>query len=450
MSQQVSDSSVLELFKECYGDHRDLLPDTRQLARFMPFSQKEKVGDQYKESVVLTRETGFTLSDSTDAFEINPARAGVTKQTNVSAYISVLPSILPWGVISRSAGAGKKAFFDASKHIVKNNLKSHYHLLEVLRLYGRSSKLLGYVSYATATYRGASFTTGTGTLTDRDGTSISFTNGVDTTNKYILLAPGDFAAGIWTGMEGVKVNQVDSTGAIVASGGLTGVNADLGYLTVDFTPVAATSATSHRLCFEGMESSKDMLGIHNILASTGTVFGINTANYSLFQSNVVDLEDKKLSMEALQDGVAAMVNRGGGGSDDNDETELDVFVNPRSWVDLAMSEANLVSHDDSKRDKRKFINGAKSVEYYSQNGVLRVHSHRCVMEGDAFALSRPSWVRSGSAEASFEIPGMNEKLVFPLQNQAGHAFRSFADQYIFCHTLCDNIYFKNINDESSS
>lgn len=439
---QVSDTGVIDLFKEVYGDHTDLLPDDGHLAKAMPFSEKHKVGENYNESVTLTYETGFTLSDSTEAFEINPARAGVVKQAQVTPYISVLPSIVPWGIISRSAGAGAKAFFDATKYIIKNNLRSHYQLLEALRLYGRSEKKLGYVSYATATYRGASFTNGTGTLTKKDGTTIAFTNGVNTSEKAILLKPGNFASGLWVGMEGVKVNQIDSTSTIVASGTLKGVNSELGYITVDFTPIAASSTTSHRLCYDGMEANKDMIGVHNILSNTGTLFNISTSQYSLWQGNVVDVDNKKMSVQVFQDGVAEMVNRGGM------EGNLDIYVNPRSWADVVTETTNVVK--EATYRPAKFVDGFEAAEYHSQNGMATFHSHRMVMEGDAFALSKDCWTRSGSAEASFQVPGMNQEIIFPLQNQAGYAFRSYADQYIFCHKPCDNILFENINDESTT
>jgi len=442
MGQQTN-TDVVDLFKEVYGDHTDLLPDDNHLAKFMPFNEKAKVGENYNESVTLTHETGFTLSDTTDAFELNPARAGTVKQAQVTPYISVLPSIVPWGIISRSQGGGKKAFFDATKYIVKNNLKSHYKLLEILRLYGRSDKLLGYVSYATQDYRGASFSAGTGALTLKDASTLAFTNGINSAGKNILVKPGDFAAGIWVGMEGVKVNQVDSAGAIVASGTLTGVNAPLGYITVDFTPIAASSATSHRLCFDGMEASKDMIGVHNILNNSGTLFNIPTGSYSLWQGNVVPVGAKKFGMEVFQDGIAEMVNRGGM------EGDLDIYLNPRSWADVVTAEAGLVSHDQNYKPTM-VENGMQGAKYHSQNGAATFHSHRMVMEGDAFALCKPTWTRSGSAEASFQVPGMDQKIIFSLINQAGYAFRSYADQYVFCHRPADNVLFSGINDESAA
>ena len=432
-----SNANAIDLFKECYGDLADLTPNDQLLSKDIPFSQKQKVGEKYVEAVVLTHETGFTLSSSTDAFELNSPRAGIVKQAEVTPYLSVLPSIVPWGVMSRSAGGGAKAFYDATKFIVKNNLKSHEKLLEVLRFYGQASSLLGYVSYATATYRGVSFTTGTGTLN-----SVAFTNGIYAAGKNILLAPGSFAAGHWVGMEGVKVNQVDSNGAIVASGSLVSVNADYGYITVDFTPIAASSATSHRLCYDGQESTKDMVGIQKIISTvSGNLFGVSSTAYSLWQG-VNYAVSGKLTLAKVELAVAQAVNRGGLVGD------LKLYCNPRTWATLASTEAGLRVYDKSY-DKTA-TNGFDSISFHTQAGVVNCVPCRCVKEGDAFALFLPSWSRSGSAEVAFSVPGMSQDVIFPLENQAGYAFRSFADQYLFCNMPAHNIYFSAINDESAT
>lgn len=436
-----SNATAIDLFKECYGDLSDLTPKDQMLSKDIPFSQKQKVGEKYVEAVVLTHETGFTLSSSTDAFELNSPRAGIVKQAEVTPYLSVLPSIVPWGVMSRSAGGGAKSFFDATKFIVKNNLKSHEKLMEILRFYGQASALMGYVSYATATYRSVAFTTGTGTLTI-NGSSVTFTTGVNTSSKWILFAPGSFAAGHWVGMEGVKVNQVDSTGAIVGTGSLVAVDADMGAIQVDFTPVVASSATSHRICYDGQESTKDLVGIQKILATaSGNLFGISSTSYSLWKG-VNYAVSGKLTLAKIQTAIAQAVNRGGLAGD------LKLYCNPRSWASLATTEAGLRVYDKSYSSSG-FDNGAESITFYAQNGKIECVPHRCVKEGDAFALFLPSWSRSGSAEVAFSVPGMSQDVIFPLENQAGYAFRSFSDQYIFCNMPAVNIYFSSINDEAS-
>lgn len=440
----VSDGNTINLFKRVYGDLTNLLPEDYPLAKDIPFSPKMKVGESYIEAVVLTHETGITLSATTDAFELNPAIAGVIKQTSVVPYISVLPSIVPWGVISRTAGGGEKAFFDATKFIVRNNLKSHAKFQEVFRIYGQSPSFLGYVSYATATYRGVAFTTGTGTLT-LNGTSTALTNGINAANKWILLAPGSFAAGHWVGMEGVKVNQVDGSTppAIVASGKLVAVDSLQGAIQVDFTPIAASSVTSHRVCFDGMEAAKDLIGIDSILRNTGTLFGISTSSFSLWQGNVKDLKGQKLTLARFQSAVADMVNRSGM------EGDLMCYLNPRSWATLASTEAGLRVYDKSYSSSEA-DNGFESVTFYTQTGKATFKPHRCVKEGDCFVLHLPTWSRSGSAEVSFQIPGMNQDIIFPLTNQAGYAFRSYSDQYVFCHMVAQNLLITGINDESAT
>lgn len=432
-------SEVTALFKNVYGDLTNLLPEDYPLAKRIPFSQKQKVGEKYIEAVVLTNETGITLSATTDAFELNPAIAGVVKQTEVVPYISVLPSIVPWGIMSRTAGGGERAFYDATKFTVRNNLKSHSKFQEIFRLYGQADALLGYVSYYSGIYRGSSLVNGTGTVN-----GIAFTNGINAAGKYILFAPGQFAAGIWVGMEGVQVNEVNASGVVVATGKLVSVNTTYGYIQVDYTPIAASSTTSSRLCFNGMQSAQDYIGIQKILSTQGTLFGIPTQDYSLWQGNVYDCQNQKLTLPKFQEAVADMVNRSGM------EGDLDVYVNPRTWATLASTEAGLRVYDKSYSPSEA-DNGFDSVCFYTQAGKATFMPHRMVKEGDAFALHiAGGWSRSGSSEVSFTIPGMSTEVIFPLSNQAGYAFRSYSDQYVFCHKPAENIYFKNINDESAT
>lgn len=432
--------STVDIFKRVYGKATDLLPEDYQLAKDIPFSEKQKVGEKYIEGVVLTNEVGITYAGSGyDAFELESPVAGSVKQAAVQPYITTLSSIVPWAVISRSAGAGDKAFFDATKFIVKNNLKSHGKFAEVSRIYGQSPGLLGYISYATATYRGVAFTNGTGTLN-----GIAFTNGVNTSAKYILLAPGEWASGIWVGMEGVTVQQVNASGVVVAEGKLLEVQPDYGYIGVDFTPVAASSATSHRLAFKGMADSKDMVGIHKIMTTTtGSLFEVPVASYSLWKGNVKDLGGVQLKLKGVQDAIAQAVNRGG--------LEGDVmgYVSPRTWANIVTTEAGARRFDYSYKPN-EVEDGFESIVFHHQTGKTILKAHRMLKEGHAMLLHTEDWSRSGSAEISFSIPGMEKDIIYPLENQAGYKFTSFSDQYIFCNAPAKSIFITGINDESAS
>lgn len=444
----ISDASALQMFKEVYGDGHNIIPASMELAKRIPFSQKKRVGESYVEAVVLTSESGITFSASTSAFQLNAPRAGVVKQASVVPYISVLPSIVPFGVISRSEGAGVRAFYDATKFIVRNNLRSHEQFQEIIRLYGQSPDLLGYVSYYTGTYRQVAFTDGTAVL---DG--ITFTNGVSAQladgTYAILLAPGSFAAGIWTGFEGARIVEVDENSSVQAAGTLKGVNSEYGYIKVDFAPSAPTAIagglqtkSDRRLCFEGMEDAADYVGINKILSTqSGNLFGINTSQYSLWQGSQMDLDhSSSLSLIKVQEGVANMVNKSGLAGD------LVCFLNPRSWASLSNVDSAFRVYDSSYRQAKDEA-GWEEITYYSQNGKISFVPHRCVKEGEAYALYMDCWTRSGSADVSFTVPGMPHELIFPLENSAGYAFRSYSDQYLFCHAPAKNLMFTGINDE---
>jgi hypothetical protein len=442
MSSAVSNATVVNLFKKKYGEISNLVPQGFPFSEMVKYNQKQKIGESYNEAVILTSENGWTLGGSAgDVFEINPAKAGAVKQATINAYVTVLNSIVPWSVLSRSAGGGEEAFVDGTKHIVGNNLKSHMKLLEIMSLYGQSADLLGYVSYATATYRGVSLTTGTGTVG-----GVAFTNGVNTSSKAIMMAPGSFAAGIWVGSEGATVHQVNSSGVIVASGELLSIDSDNGILYVDFTPVVASSTTSHRLCFDGMQLTNDMIGVNKIMTNTGTLFGISAATsggYSLWRASQTTLTAQLLTFDRLQIAAANATNRGGLDQD------LTVMVNPRSFAKMINAEAARRQYDDSYKSS-EFDNGAKEITFYYAGGSMKVVANRYVKEGEAYGFVQDTWVRSGSAQISLKVPGIDKEIVFPLENSSAFCFRSYSDQYIFCRAPARNFYISGINDEAAS
>lgn len=447
----ISNNQAIELFKEVYGEMHDIVPDDQIVGKMIGWSSDKKVGEKFVEDVVLGAEVGISLGGTgQDAFEISAAIAGNVRQTEVTPYVSILPSILPFATISRSASGDKVAFMNATKFIVRNNLKSHNKFLEIFRIHGQSPAKLGYVSYYTGTYRGASFTNGTGTVN-----GVTFTNGVNSASKLILLNKGYFASGIWIGMKGVKVKQINSAGAVTASGKLVSVNSKYGYIEVDFTPVAPTAAPglisdavvsgTQRLIFDKMDLDQEMVGIKKILNTNGTLFGINNNTFELFQGSRGYFNNKKVTLDRTQEAVADAVNGSGL------EGDVTVLVNPRSWKTFASTEAGLRVYDKSYTPQQA-TNGFMDLEFFTQTGKLTVKAHRMIMEGDMGILKSDTWSRSGSAELGFKVPGMESSgdLIRPLENQAGFQFKSYADQYIFTYAPAQNIWVTGIDDESAT
>jgi len=444
MSQQSNDT-VVQLFKKTYGQLHDLTDRKQLLSREIPWSQNSMVGDEFKEAFVLSAEVGFTIAgQDQDAFTIKPAIAGAVRQSGIKPYQTVLSSVLPWAFMSRaSTGNDAKAFYNSTKHVMQNHIRSHNRLKEILRFHGQSPQKLGYVTFAPigTVYRGATYSgSGNITLTRADGSTIAFTAGINVAEKAILFAPGNYAAGIWVGMNGVIVKQVaTATNTVVAQGKLVSTDADLGIIYVDFTPVPATSTTSHNIVFDGMEDNKEIVGIKRILTNNSTLFGINASQFELWSSNVLNLQQKRLSLKAIQVAVMQAVNKGG-----LDEA-MDVIVSPRVFAYMINDEAALRRYGAEYKTEAK--NGFETIEFYSANGVNRIRPYAFVMEGDAYGLKFSDWVRSGSAEVSFSVPGIDKEVIFPLENQAGYVVRSFSDEYIICRSPAQQFFITGIDPE---
>lgn len=452
-------SNVQGNFKRFYGDISNLVPAGLPITEMLKFDKRKRVGENYTEAVILNNETGLTLGGNTaDVVDINPAVAGAVKQASVTDYQTVLASVVPFQVLSRAAEAGATAFVSASKHIVKNNLRSHASMKESLYLYGQATTKLGALSYETTTYRGFTVTAGAATFTAANGdTIVTVTGGISAgasntggyLNRKFIFLGRSFAAHIWAGMEGCPVVEVVVSGSTVAARGkIISVIAEWGLIEVDFVPTAASAQGTHCLGFPGSESNLEIVGINNILNTSGLLFGIDNTKFSLWRATSYDASVSgaagKLTFAKIQTIVANVVNRSGM------EQDLTLLVNPRSWQTL-LTEQAAQRHLDSSYKTSEMVNGAEDIVFYSQNGKITIKPTGRVKENEAYLVAPDTWSRFGSAELSFKVPGSGEdELIKPLENQTAYAFRSYSSDCIFCSMPAINCLIFNINDEAAA
>lgn len=389
------------LFKEVYADKlKDLIPDGVKVMNKVKFNGKDKQpGNLFHQPVILGQEHGITYADSDeDAFTLLPPVAGSIKDAQVRGNPKVLRSVLGYAAASRAAGGGSKAFEDATKYLIANMLRSMSKALEVEMIYGQMG--LGVVASSAA-------------LT-------------------LVVTTPEWAPGIWAGAEGMIVEVRDITGA--TSRGtftLSGVNMDTRVLTAT-TSFSAAGVVATDIIWRNGAFGKEFPGIHKILTqTTGTLFNINVGAYALWKGNQYPAGSAALSFTKLNNAAARAVEKGL-------DNGLLALVNPRGWSNILNDQAALRMYDQSY-SSAKLDQGSQSIKFFSQNGEIEIEPSIYVKEGYAYLLSVSDWMRVGSQDVSFKVPGRGEDFFRQLENAAGYELRLYTDQAIFTHAPGKNV-----------
>jgi hypothetical protein len=393
------------MFKEVYADKlHELIPEGLKLVNMIKFIGKEKQGGNlFHQPVILGMEHGVTFASSDDdAFNLNPAVAGVIKDAQVRGNPMVMRSLLGYVAASRAAN-GKNAFMDATKYLVANMLRSMSKKLEIHLLYGQK----GYGSVAAGGVSGSAVT----------------------------IATAEWAPGIWAGAEGMPIEILDAAGT-TSRGEFTiaSVNMETRVITLNASAATAGVVATDNVYHKGAFGN-EFAGIHKILENTSTLFNINAATYNLWKGNSYSVAGA-LSFQKLSKGVTRAVEKGL-------DTKLVVMVNPRGWADLLQDLAALRRIDGSY-SSAQLENGAKSIKFFSQNGDLEIVPSIYVKEGYAYGLCVEEWMRVGSSDITFKRPGQGEEFFRDLENAAAYELRLYTDQAVFCMSPGKNVLYTGI------
>lgn len=407
-ANKFSDGTVGNLngmFKEVYADKlHELIPEGLKLVNMIKFIGKEKQGGNlFHQPVILGMEHGVTFASSDDdAFNLNPAVAGVIKDAQVRGNPMVMRSLLGYVAASRAAN-GKNAFMDATKYLVANMLRSMSKKLEIHLLYGQK----GYGSVAAGGVSGSAVT----------------------------IATAEWAPGIWAGAEGMPIEILDAAGT-TSRGEFTiaSVNMETRVITLNASAATAGVVATDNVYHKGAFGN-EFAGIHKILENTATLFNINAATYNLWKGNSYSVAGA-LSFQKLSKGVTRAVEKGL-------DTKLVVMVNPRGWADLLQDLAALRRIDGSY-SSAQLENGAKSIKFFSQNGDLEIVPSIYVKEGYAYGLCVEEWMRVGSSDITFKRPGQGEEFFRDLENAAAYELRLYTDQAVFCMSPGKNVLYTGI------
>lgn len=269
---------------------------------------------------------------------------------------------------------------DATKYVVANMLRSMSKKLEIELLYGQ----MGY-----------------GTVNAGTNASTTF---------VVKLA--EWAPGIWAGAEGLPIEVRSSDGSVSRGENVvTGVDMDTRTITMQ----SAMTLTADDVIWHKGAYGKEFAGIHKILTqSSGSLFNINVGNHGLFRGNSYNVNGA-LSYSKLGLALTRAVEKGL-------DSKVLALVNPKAWANMMNDQAALRKYDSSY-SSAKADNGAQKLTFYSQNGEIEIRPSIYIKESYAFLLDMSAWIRVGSQEISFKMPGSGDEYVLHRPDQAGYEMR---------------------------
>lgn len=391
------------LFKKVYGDLENIIPIGKKVAEMIPFLPKAKTGESYNTAVILGLEHGVTYEGSdAGAFELNNAIAGSVKQATIKGNQIVLRSAMSYESIFRSQG-GEQAFQETTKYVIQNMMDSLFKKLEVELMYGQ------------------------------DGIGILAASPAPTATVF-TITDAEFAAGIWSGSRGMKVDLYNGA-SLVGTGTVQRVNLTTKEVTLSGVGIVGAAA-GHKL-FPFNAFGKQMLGMKKIMENTGVMFGIDAAQYELWEGTQYALPVADvLSFAVIQQAVTKGVEKGL-------DKDAVVLCNPGHWDDLLTEQMALRSFDSSySSDKAE--TGARSIKFHSQNGMIEIVPYIHVKEGHAFVICKDDWRRIGSTDVTFKRPGQPDKYFLELQSHAGVELRAYTDQAVMCRAPGKQVLITNL------
>lgn len=409
------------LYKEKYADkERDLVPDHVKLYNAIKYSESDRIGDSYNEPVVLSLESGFTYGGvDGDLFDLQEVKQFKMRKATVKANELVLRSAISIGALNRSAN-NDQAISRAQDLMVGNMLKSIYHRLEVQMFYGQSG------------------------LATVD--SVAVASG----NTVLTIPASEWAAGIWNGTNGACLNVLRDGAAILDAGEpkkyiIAGYSLKDKTVTIIGDVSADFSGTEHELYFntaiDSASGKNEFLGIHGISEETTNLFGVANAQEPLFQGSIVEVGTLAtpvvLSQAKIEEGISAMVEKG------LMEEEVCVYVNPKQWDDL-LAEQDAKRVIDSSYSPSKHQSGAREIEFFGQNGTIKVKASTFVKQGYAYIICEKDFKRLGSTEVTFNRPD-GQKVYKLLEDKHGIEMRCMTDQALFTSrpaSICQLRYIK--------
>ncbi len=234
---------------------------------------------------------------------------------------------------------------------------------------------------------------------------------ISSTTMTLIFTAASFSAGWWPGQIGARVEFFTGT-TFVPSGAqgtayATVSSVDVSTRTVVFALTGSgwntvTVPAANDICFmKGALTTggtfNEQIGLHTqISARTGTIFGLNRANYGLLQGNTFPVGSTRLTKAKVQQAAMLPINMG-------NLLDQVLVVSTATWSDLATEDLGQKIFDSSYSGAIS-KSGSRQLSYEVLNKTVRVVCHPYVQGGEAYLTSEEhlSWI--GSTDVTFRLP----------------------------------------------
>jgi hypothetical protein len=380
--------------------------------------------------IALSREAGFTYGAGLQTL------SGIISQGVDDAKVRGVPMTLQagWAYDAAAAMASDKgAFINATSHKFQCMMEAAVYRLELQYIHGS---------------RGIA-------VTDSEQDSVAIVAAGDNGNNYAIIPinPLYWAAANFAGSEGALVSFIASSdnstasaaagvGNVVNKFEIISVDTDAKTITVkcyDATASAAlvveVEAAAYNVYFFGA-AGNEMVGLRAISANTGSLYGINAANYSVWRGNSSAVGSANLSLEKIYLGLAKAVGRGL-------LEDVVILVSPMSFATMANDEAALRQYNSKIMSADR---GVEAIKFVGPNGSVEILPHPMCFESQAIAFPIKKCERIGATDLSFKRPGGNDEMIQEMSTQTGYECRLYSDQSIFLPDPAKCVLFTGISN----
>lgn len=427
----VADPNLIAMFTQRYGAFIDPLAEEDSLAQFATWvPPQSRLGNQYNFPLQGSLEHGQTADISGGAYNLNPSVPMTLVNAQLDGFDFAMTADIPYSDmlrarngVSQGGGGAAAAYFKPLDLKVKGLMRSSTLYRELWLAYGPGT--------------GSTIASDIGQL----ATSGFLVSGGPNWNQTprVKLKTQSWIPGMWNLMKNAKLEVLNAAGtALVGSAGqfvqvdsipdptLTDVT-----ILAGATITAAVAAQQRFLPFGWYQ--KCCVGLEGILNNTGSLFGINAANYTFWRAGAKNIGGALTRAKIL--GIASTLFPNGL------DQGATLFVGSAQFADLAeetmiigsgatTSAVQMFTGNGEQTTKRI---GTNKLIYVSPVGEIEVRLYKLMKQGEAFFFGNGLVKRGGAADVTFRGDG-NQYFLQELGTQAGYQIRCVSNQAVFIET----------------